>query len=229
MGTQGTVKELPNSEKPYEKCYEKGEEYLSDAELLAVILRTGTNGRNSIELAQDILSRHNNGLLGLYELSKEELMETAGIGKVKAIQLKCIAELSKRINCLCAKEKVILNDPKSVAEYYMEQMRHETKEISMISLFTNKGRLITDERISVGSIDCSVISPREIFYKAIIHNAAYFILLHNHPSGDPAPSQNDVDVTCRLSECGQYMNIYLADHIIIGDNSYYSFGENGRL
>lgn len=229
MGTLGTVKELPDTERPYEKCYEKGEEYLSDAELLAVILRTGTNGRNSIELAQDILSRQENGLLGLYELSKEELMKISGIGKVKAIQLKCIAELSKRISCLSVKEKVALENPKSVAKYYMEQMRHETKEISMISLFTNKGRLITDEVVSVGSIDCSVISPREIFYKAIIHNAAYFILLHNHPSGDPTPSENDKDVTLRMFECGQYMNIYLADHIIIGDNSYYSFRENGLI
>lgn len=229
MREHNTVKELPDTERPYEKCYEKGAEYLSDAELLAVILRTGTNGIRSVELAQNILNRQESGLLNLYDLSKEELMDIPGIGKVKAIQLKCIAELAKRMSRLSLKEKVTLKDAKTVAEYYMEQMRHETKEILMVSLFTNKGRLITEEVISVGTISSSVVSPREIFYTAIIHNAAYLIMLHNHPSGDPTPSANDRKVTRRMNECGQYMNIRLADHIIIGDNSYYSFRENGLL
>lgn len=229
MREHNTVKELPDTERPYEKCYEKGAEYLSDAELLAVILRTGTNGIRSVELAQNILNRQESGLLNLYNLSKEELMDIPGIGKVKAIQLKCIAELSKRMSRLSLKEKVTLKDAKTVAEYYMEQMRHETKEILLVSLFTSKGRLITEEVISVGTISSSVVSPREIFYAAIIHNAAYLIMLHNHPSGDPTPSANDRKVTRRINECGQYMNIRLADHIIIGDNSYYSFRENGLL
>lgn len=229
MREHNTVKELPDTERPYEKCYEKGAEYLSDAELLAVILRTGTNGIRSVELAQNILNRQESGLLNLYNLSKEELMDIPGIGKVKAIQLKCIAELSKRMSRLSLKEKVTLKDAKTVAEYYMEQMRHETKEILLVSLFTSKGRLITEEVISVGTISSSVVSPREIFYAAIIHNAAYLIMLHNHPSGDPTPSANDRKVTRRMNECGQYMNIRLADHIIIGDNSYYSFRENGLL
>ncbi|MCI8326754.1 MAG: DNA repair protein RadC [Lachnospiraceae bacterium] len=229
MTKRKTVKELPKTERPYEKCYGKGAEYLSDAELLAVILRTGTNGIRSIELAQEILDRQENGLLNLYDLSKEELMNIPGIGKVKAVQLKCIAELSKRMSRLSLQEKVILNDAKTVAEYYMEQMRHETKEILMVSLFTNKGRLIAEEVVSVGTINSSIVSPREIFYTAIIHNAAYLILLHNHPSGDPSPSANDHMVTEHVLECGQYMNIQLADHIIIGDNSYYSFRENGLI
>lgn len=229
MREHNTVKELPDTERPYEKCYERGAEYLSDAELLAVILRTGTNGIRSVELAQNILNRRNKGLLNLYDLSKEELMDIPGVGKVKAVQLKCIAELSKRMSRLSLKEKVTLKDAKAVAEYYMEQMRHETKEILLVSLFTNKGRLITEEVISVGTINSSVVSPREIFYAAIIHNAAYLIMLHNHPSGDPTPSANDRTVTERMAECGRYMNIRLADHIIIGDNSYYSFRENGLI
>lgn len=226
MKVHGTVKELPNTERPYEKCYEKGAEYLTDAELLAVILRTGTNGIRSVELAQNILNRQKNGLLNLFQLSKEELMELPGIGKVKAIQLKCIAELTKRMSRLSSRERVTLDKPASVADYYMEQLRHETREVLMVSLFTNKGALISDEVISMGTINHSIISPREIFYKAIIHNAAYLILLHNHPSGDPSPSENDRLVTEHLRTCGEYMNIHLADHIIIGDNKYYSFREN---
>ncbi len=229
MQEHNTVKELPDTERPYEKCYERGAGYLSDAELLAVILRTGTNGIRSVELAQNILNRQDRGLLNLYDLSKEELMEIPGVGKVKAIQLKCIAELAKRMSRLSLQKTVTMKDAGSVAEYYMEQMRHETKEILLISLFTNKGRLITEEVISVGTLNSSVVSPREVFYAAIIHNAAYLIMLHNHPSGDPSPSANDRKVTERMARCGEYMNIRLADHIIIGDNSYYSFRENGLI
>lgn len=229
MQEHNTVKELPDTERPYEKCYERGAGYLSDAELLAVILRTGTNGIRSVELAQNILNRQDRGLLNLYDLSKEELMEIPGVGKVKAIQLKCIAELAKRMSRLSLQKTVTMKDAGSVADYYMEQMRHETKEILLISLFTNKGRLITEEVISVGTLNSSVVSPREVFYAAIIHNAAYLIMLHNHPSGDPSPSANDRRVTERMARCGEYMNIRLADHIIIGDNSYYSFRENGLI
>lgn len=124
---------------------------------------------------------------------------------------------------------VTLECAESVANYYMEQLRHETKEVLLVSLFTGKGRLITEQVVSVGSINSSVVSPREIFYTAIIHNAAYLILLHNHPSGDPTPSEQDFKVTEHLKICGKYMDIQLADHIIIGDNQYYSFRENGRL
>lgn len=229
MQEHNTVKELPDTERPYEKCYERGAGYLSDAELLAVILRTGTNGIRSVELAQNILNRQDRGLLNLYDLSKEELMEIPGVGKVKAIQLKCIAELAKRMSRLSLQKTVTMKDAGSVADYYMEQMRHETKEILLVSLFTNKGRLITEEVISVGTLNSSVVSPREVFYAAIIHNAAYLIMLHNHPSGDPSPSANDRRVTERMARCGEYMNIRLADHIIIGDNSYYSFRENGLI
>lgn len=229
MKTHETVKELPDTERPYEKCLEKGAGYLSDAELLAVILRTGTNGMRSTELAQNILNVQKGGLLNLCSLSLEELMRLPGIGKVKAIQLKCIAELAKRISRLSHKEGVVLASADTVAAYYMEQLRHESREILMVSLFSNRGRLIADEVISIGTINSSVVSPREVFYKAIIHNAAYLILLHNHPSGDPSPSENDRKVTMHISECGQYMGIRLADHIIIGDNSYYSFRENGLL
>lgn len=224
-----TVKELPDTERPYEKCMHKGAEYLSDAELIAVILRTGTNGTQSIQLAQEIISPNQKGLQNLYDLNLQELMKIKGVGPVKAVQLKCIAELSKRISCMQTKDQIIMTDACSVAGYYMERMRHEPTEVIMVSYFTGKGQLLADKKIAIGSLDSSIVSPREVFREAIVQNAAYFILLHNHPSGDPIPSQNDRDVTHTLMECGKYMSIYLADHIVIGDNRYYSFRENRLL
>lgn len=229
MKKHHTVKDLPDTERPYEKCFERGTGYLSDAELLAVILRTGTNGIQSVELAEEFLRYQGGGLLNLYSMSKEEMMSLPGIGRVKSIQLKCIAELCKRLSRLSAKEQVTLQNASSVAAYYMEQMCHETKEILMVSLFSNKGRLITEQIVSIGSISTSVVSPREIFYTAITHNAAYIILLHNHPSGEPDPSPADFRVTDTLAKCGEYMQIPLADHIIIGEHCYYSFRENGQI
>lgn len=169
------------------------------------------------------------GFLGLYDLSKEELLQIPGIGKVKAdtVKMYCRTEQADQPSFLTGGGN--LECAESVANYYMEQLRHETKEVLLVSLFTGKGRLITEQVVSVGSINSSVVSPREIFYTAIIHNAAYLILLHNHPSGDPTPSEQDFKVTEHLKICGKYMDIQLADHIIIGDNQYYSFRENGRL
>lgn len=229
MKKHHTVKELPDTERPYEKCFEKGAEYLSDAELLAVILRTGAVGIQSLDLAKELLGYQDRGLLNLYSMSKEEMMKFEGIGKVKAIQLKCIAELSKRISCQNARKSITLDNAKSVADYYMEQMCHEPKEKLIVSLFSNSGKLITEQTVSVGTIDSSYVSPREIFYAAINHNAAYIILLHNHPSGDSRPSTSDIQITRRLQSCGELMNIPIADHIIIGEHCYYSFRENGQL
>lgn len=229
MRKHHTVKELPDTERPYEKCFEKGAAYLSDAELLAVILRTGAAGIQSVDLASELLEYHRGGLLNLYAMSKEEMMKLDGIGKVKAIQLKCIAELSKRISRLNARESVTLDSAKSVADYYMEQMCHEPQEHLVVSLFSNSGRLIAEQTVSVGTLSSSYVSPREIFYAAINHNAAYIILLHNHPSGDSQPSSSDIQITRRLRECGELMNIPIADHIIIGEHCYYSFRENGQI
>lgn len=224
-----TVKELPDSEKPYEKFLKYGAGVLSDAELLAVIIKSGTNGVRSVEVAQEFLSTGNRNLLNLYDISFEEMTKIRGIGKVKAIQLKCIAELSKRITETKYYNKICLDRPDTVAGYYMEKLRHERRENLMLCMFDSKCHLIEDRLISVGSMDASVVSPREIFQAALICQAVHLILVHNHPSGVPEPSKADDLVTERIFRCGGMMGIILSDHIIIGDKTYYSYREKKRI
>lgn len=224
-----TVKELPDSEKPYEKFLKYGAGALSDAELLAVIIKSGTNGIRSVEVAQEFLSTGNRNLLNLYDISYEEMIKIRGIGKVKAIQLKCVAELSKRITETKYYDRICLDRPDSVAGYYMEKLRHERKEHLILCMFDSKCHLIEDRVISVGSMDSSVVSPREIFQTALICQAVHLILVHNHPSGVPEPSKADDLVTERIFRCGGLMGIALSDHIIIGDKTYYSYREKNRI
>lgn len=229
MNKHLTVKELPDSEKPYEKCLKHGAEILSDAELLAVIIRTGTAGRKSIDVAQDILNRNEKNLLNLYKLNLKDFMEIAGIGTVKAIQLKCLAEITKRMTKAVRLREVSLNSASSVASYYMEELRHENREKLMLCMFDSQSVLLGDEIISIGTVNASLVSPREIFIRALMQQAVHIILLHNHPSGIPLPSTQDKLVTRRVQECGEMLGIRLSDHIIIGDNQYFSFKEENLL
>lgn len=224
-----TVKELPESEKPYEKCLHYGAEYLSDAELLAVIIRTGTTGKKSIELAQEILNQKEKSFLNLYHMSLKEFTEIPGIGTVKAVQLKCLAEITKRLTRTIRIRAVSLNSASSVAAYYMEELRHEDKEKLMVCMFDSKCVLLGDKLLSVGTVNASLISPREVFKQALLSQAVYIILLHNHPSGNPFPSTQDKLVTRKIQECGEMLGIHLSDHIIIGDNQYFSFKEKNLL
>lgn len=224
-----TAKELPESERPYEKCLLAGPQALSDAELLAVILKSGSRRMNVVALAQSILQAGGQNLLNLYDMSVEELMTFDGVGKVKAIQLKCVAELSRRIAQTDRKDRVRLSDAESVAAYYMERLRHESQEQIIISLFDVKCHLLGDCVIATGSVNAVIGSPRDIFLRALERRAAAIILLHNHPSGEPYPSRQDIALTQRLKECGELLDIELSDHIIIGDNRYYSFRENKQI
>lgn len=224
-----TVKELPDSERPYEKFQNFGVESLSDAELLAVIIRSGTQGRKSIEVSQDFLRMGQKNLLNLYEVSFEDMKRIHGIGPVKAIQLKCIAELSKRIAVTRYGERICLDNPRSIADYYMEPMRHEKQEKSVVLFFDTKCRLLEDVILSVGSATCAFVSPREIFLAALKYHAVQIVLLHNHPSGFPEPSAEDDAVTKRVAESGMLIGIPLVDHIIVGDGAYYSYRERKRM
>lgn len=229
MNTHITMREMPESEQPIEKCTRHGVSSLSDAELLAVILRIGTKNMNALQLAQLLLSKKDKNLLNLFNMPMEEMQKLPGIGKVKAVQLKCIAELSGRIARTNRLKKINLNEPDSVAAYYMETLRHESKEKLLLSMFDAKSGLLGDEIISVGTVNTSLVSPREIFLKALEYKAVHIVLLHNHPSGDPEPSEADIRVTKMVHESGAMLGIALADHIIIGDNRYISFRENGLL
>ena len=224
-----TMKELPESELPYEKFLAKGPQGLSDADLLAVILRSGSRGKTALQLAQDVLCRGQKNLLNLNHLTYEELQEISGIGQIKAIQLKCIAELSRRMAKTNYRRDMQVNAPDTIAAYYMEQLRHETKEKLLLAMFDVKNHFLGDELISIGTVNSSMVSPREIYLKALQHQAVNIILLHNHPSGDPEPSKEDLRATIRVSECGKLLGILLVDHIIIGDNRYISFREKGIL
>lgn len=213
------MKSMPIEERPYEKCLERGAEALSDAELLSVILRTGSRGESALELSRRVLALggEKSGLLGIYHLSVSDLMKVRGLGKVKAIQLKCIAELSRRISRRRFSEGISFQDPVKVAEYYMEEMRHLEQENLILVMLNSKGKLIKDIVLSRGTVRASIISPREIFIEAVRNQAVSIILLHNHPSGIPDPSEEDIRLTERVRKAGALLGIELLDHIIIGD------------
>ena len=227
--SSNTMKNIPKEERPYEKCLARGADSLSDAELLAVILRTGSKGESALDLSRKILAQNGegNGLLGIYHMSISDLTRIRGLGKVKAVQLKCVAELSKRIARRTFSEGVTFQDPTSVARYYMEEMRHQEQEILILAMLNSKGRLIKDQVISKGTVRSSLISPREIFIEAMRHQAVSIILLHNHPSGIPDPSREDLLLTQRVRDAGHLIGIELLDHIIIGDCQAVSMREQG--
>lgn len=227
------IRELPESERPYEKCLREGPGALSDSELLAVILRTGTRGSNSLSLANEILNHIQNssypGLLGLLHSSLSDLTKIHGVGTVKAIQLKCIGELSKRIATSAAKTKLQFGQPDSIAKYYMEQLRHEEQELILCMMLDSKNHLLGEQILSKGTATAALITPREVYMEALRYHAVCLILVHNHPSGDPLPSEEDLKVTERMYQAGELLGICLLDHIIIGDHMYFSFREQGIL
>ena len=218
-------------ERPYEKCLAKGPAILSDAELLAVIIRTGTQGVSSEKLAQQILSlsRKETGLTSICHLTLQELMKLPGIGQVKAIQILCIGELSKRIATTQAKKKISFHEPETIAQYYMEQLRHEEQECMICMMLDTRNQVIGEKLISKGTVNASIVSPRDLFLSALQYHAVHLILVHNHPSGDPTPSKSDILLTERVKEAGILMDMELLDHIIIGDCKYSSFRELGLL
>lgn len=224
-----TIKELPDMERPYEKCLEYGASFLTDSELLAVILKTGSEGCSAMGLAEAILGLNGEGLLGLHNITVEELRTVKGIGKVKAIQLLCVSELAKRMAKLSFRDRLNFDNSASVAEYYMEDMRHLKREKLLAVFLDSKLRKICDTVLSVGTVRASYISPREIFTEALKHEAVFIILLHNHPSGDPSPSVMDVSSTVRVKECGSLIGIELIDHIVIGDRCFVSMKERGLI
>lgn len=217
-------------ERPYEKCQKFGASALSDAELLAVVLRTGSHGENVIGLAQRILYRSGeDGILGLHRFSMEQLVKIRGIGKVKAIQLICILELARRLSKASVSESLSFTSPASIAEYYMEDLRHESQEVMKLIMINSKGRLISETEISKGTVNASLITPREIFIEALLRQAVAVVAMHNHPSGDPTPSSEDILLTKRIKEAGSIIGVELLDHIIIGNNCYVSLREKGIL
>jgi len=225
------IKEMPDQSRPYEKGMRMGPRALTDAELLAIILRSGTKGKNSLQLAEEILQlcRFQNGLLGIYHLTLQDLTALDGIGKVKALQILCIGELSRRIARESASSSRQFNNPEIIAQYYMEEMRHMETEKVICVMLDSRLHLIADTSISSGTVNMSLVSPREVLQKALSYHAVFMVLIHNHPSGDPAPSREDYMVTESLYKAGSLVGIELSDHIIIGDHTYFSFRNDGYI
>lgn len=224
-----TIKELPITERPREKLYDYGPKALSNEELLAIIIRTGNNEDTAIDLARRLLSKDERGLVALRDITLQELMETKGIGKCKAAQILAAIEIGKRINYLDALSKVKINEPSTIANLFMDEMRYLQKEHFRVVLLDTKNQIIATEEISVGTLNASIVHPRDVFRAAIKRNANSIILIHNHPSGDPTPSREDINISHRLLEAGNLIGIKVLDHIIIGDNKYVSFKEKNLI
>lgn len=222
---------LENENKPYEIVLDRGAKALTDAQLVATILRTGSRGKDAIKLSEEIFSQSKTdcGLIGLCSMSIPELMNIKGVGKVKAVQLQCVVELSRRIAKLSIGKKPTLSNPQNIADYYMQDLMYLDKEKVIIVLLDSKLKLIKDVVISIGSINSSMLTPREVFVEVLKYRAVSFILLHNHPSGDPTPSESDIILTNKIFTGSKYIGIPLLDHIVIGNNCYKSFREENLL
>ncbi len=221
--------ERGSQELPYERFLRFGPESLTEAELLAIIIRTGTREKSAMQLAEEVLGLAKyprEGLLGLYQVTLKELKSIKGIGEVKAVKLKCLAELSRRMSEKAASQGVSFRSSGQAAGYFMEKLRHMETECVVLVCLDAKGQMIAEKRMSQGSVRMALISPREIFLEALESRAVNILLVHNHPSGDPAPSRADRELTESLRELGEKMDIPLLDHIVIGDKRYFSFKEN---
>jgi DNA repair protein RadC len=219
------LKQIAKEEQPYEKCMQNGANALSNAELLAVLLRTGTKGKSVLELAQHLLCTDcgEDGILNLHRLNICELKAIKGIGDVKAVQILCISELAKRLAKATAKKNICFQSPSTIADYFMEDMRHHSQEIMKMLLLDTRSNLIGEVELSKGTVNASLISPRELFIEALRKEAVYIVLVHNHPSGDPTPSKEDISFTRQVKKAGDMIGIQLLDHIIIGNHRYISF------
>lgn len=222
-----TIKDLPPHERPRERLLASGQAALSDAELLAILLRTGTSKETAVQLAERVLVEFGD----LHELPRrtaDELTSLDGLGPAKAVTLLAAAELAVR---LASRQRVALPvaSPADVAGLVMEEMRNYRREHFRVVMLDVKNRVLGTEEISIGSLNASLVHPREVFRPALLKSCAGIILVHNHPSGDPTPSSEDLEVTRRLCEAGKLLGIEVLDHVVIGDGKFFSFREKGLL
>lgn len=218
------IKNLPKNERPRERLLRYGGEALSNAELIAIILRSGSKREDIMTLSKRLLSYCGN-LNGLLSITQNELMMLPGIKEAKASQILALSELLKRIKGYAGGEDVKITKPSDVANFVMEDMAHLKHEVFRLLMLNTKNVVIGQKDISIGSLNSSIVEPREVFKEAILKSSASIIVCHNHPSGDPTPSNEDINVTIRLKECGKILGVDLLDHIIIGYGKYISLKE----
>ena len=223
-----TIKELPADERPREKLREHGAHSLGNSELLAILLRTGSHDSSALRLAEHLLDQQE-GLAGLGNATMEDLEQIKGIGEAKALTIMAAVELGRRVLSLAPLDRIGIRTPDDVAALLMPRFRYETRENFLAVLLSTKNHVLKTSVISIGSLNASIVHPRELFREAINASAASVILAHNHPSGDPAPSAEDIDLTRKLAEAGKLLDIPVLDHIILGDGKYISLKEKGIL
>jgi DNA repair protein RadC len=224
-----TIKDWPEEDRPREKLLEKGPEALSNTELLAIVLRTGdaSSGNSALDHGRVLMHRFDESLRKLGEASVQDLCSIKGIGPAKAAQIKAAIEIGKRFAREEVKQSDAFRSSADVFHFYREQLGGLKKEEFHVLLLDAKNRMIRDVRVSEGSLTSSLVHPREVFNPVIRESAAAVILIHNHPSGDPAPSQEDLHITRRLREIGEVMGVRVLDHIIVGKGKYVSFVDDG--
>ena len=222
------IKELPSEERPRERMLSLGAGRLSNTELLAILISTGTKKESAMTLAEKIISIEEEGLSFLGAAIPQELTRISGVGVAKSCQIAAAIELGKRLASKPRGKKVKVTTPEDIAFFLMEDMRYMKKECFKILLLNTKNEVMSVEEISQGNINSSIVDPREVFSPAVRKSAASIALVHNHPSGNPKPSTADIKVTERLKKAGEILDIKVVDHIIIGDGTYTSF-KNKKL
>lgn len=221
------ISEIPSCERPREKLLFYGAQFLSNEELLAIILRTGNKDSNVVELSYRIIHSVG-GLKGLFKASAKELMEVKGVKEAKATQILAMCELYRRFKS-SEFTQIKISKPSDIAELVLDELRMLQQEVLMLITLDTKNKVISKKEIFRGGLNSSLVHPREIFKEAVKDSAASIIICHNHPSGDPTPSKDDINITTRLKECGKMMGIELLDHLIIGDNRFISLKEKDIL
>lgn len=223
-----TLRDVPQEERPRERMLQFGAQALSNAELLAILLRTGTFAESAVGVAQRLLIEAG-GLRNLVEMSVGQLTKIKGIGLAKAVQILAGIELGRRLARTTRPETVTIRSPKDVTRLMMEELRYLQKEHFVCLFLNTKNNVIGQETLSIGSLNASIVHPREVFLAAIKRSSASIICVHNHPSGDPTPSPEDIEMTRRLVEAGSIIGIDVLDHVIIGDRTSVSLKEHGYM
>ncbi|WP_412966199.1 RadC family protein [Fredinandcohnia sp. 179-A 10B2 NHS] len=222
------IRDYPQEERPRERLVTEGPESLSNLELLAILLRTGSKEESVIQLSNRLLHQFE-GLRLLKDATVEEITAIKGIGQAKAVQIMASIELGRRIGKLQYEDRYVIRSPEDGAKYVMEDMRFLSQEHFVCLYLNTKNQVIHRQTIFIGSLNASIVHPREVYKEAFRRSAASIICVHNHPSGDPTPSREDIEVTKRLVECGKIIGIELLDHLIIGEHKYVSLKEKGYV
>ncbi len=222
------IREWPVEDRPRERLYHKGAEALADAELLAIQLGTGVPGMSAMDVARAMLAQHGS-LSALAGLGVAELARLSGVGRVRAVRLAAAFEITRRLRSRNGTGRVLLSSPEQVYARYGPLMEDLKKEVFRVALLDAQNALLRDVVISEGTLSASLVHPREVFKPAILESAASVILLHNHPSGDPTPSREDIRLTRQLSECAHLLDLRVHDHVVIGRGRFVSLAERGII